>query len=285
MKYFVHALLSTMFLVSTVAASTIKLPTPVVKFKIDGHFFTTDRVTEITGLNREVGRRLAIFSQVPDEYVMRYSAVPVAVWGIVDLNYRHQIMNTLHSLHGGKNNAVLVRRAALAEMILDHKPTDQAAQWKIGFLIHALGDSYSHVHGEEGNLKAYNEISGHAGDSLRRRDPDKLGEKTLKTYVKYNKALFCALTKPEDRTEEVRANFKNWLGSIEAVKGGVFPSAKSRLAPADRLIADDTFIGKEKDVRQFLSNWTATLKAKTVAIDLASFNPTVHEDCLDNFSN
>lgn len=285
MKYLVHALLSTMFLGSTVAANTITPPTPVVRFKIDGHFFTTDRVTEVAGLKLEVGHRLAIFSQVPDEYVMRYSAVPVAVWGIVNLNYRHQIMNTLHSLHGGRNYEVLVRRAALAEMIHDYDPTDQAAQWKIGFLIHALGDSYSHVHGEEGSLKAYNEITGHAGDSLRRKDPDKLGEKTLKTYVKYNKALFCALTKPGTRTKEVRANFKNWLDSIEAVKGGVFPSAKSRLAPADRLIADDTFIGKEKDVRQFLSNWTTTLKAKTVAIDPASFKPTAHEDCLDNFSN
>lgn len=200
MKYLVHTLLSTIFIGSAVAGNTIKLPSPVVRFKIDGHFFTTDRVAEITGLHREASRRIAIYSQVPDEYVMRYSAVPVAVWGVVDLSYRHQIMNTLHSLHGGSNSAVLVRRAVLADMIREYEPTEQTVQWKIGFLIHALGDSYSHVHGEEGELKAYNEITGHAGDSLRRKDPDKLGEKTLKTYAKYNKALFCALTRPDNRT-------------------------------------------------------------------------------------
>lgn len=69
------------------------------------------------------------------------------------------------------------------------------------------------------------------------------------------------------------------------MNGEVFPYAKSKLTPDDRQIADNTFMGKEKDVHHFLSSWTATLKAKTEAIDPAAFNPTAHEDCLANFSN
>jgi hypothetical protein len=41
---------------------------------------------------------------------------------------------------------------------------DPEKLWRMGFLIHAFGDSYAHVHGLEslGTLKAYNPIVGHA---------------------------------------------------------------------------------------------------------------------------
>ena len=131
----------------------------------DGHEHTTAAVTKSLGVDADIARRVTYFSQAPDDRWFLYSAPSVAIWGVLWLPYRHRIMNVLHSLHGGDDKVVRDRRAALARLITTYDFRVRADHWKIGFLIHALGDSFAHVYGPEDDLHSYNEIWGHAFDN------------------------------------------------------------------------------------------------------------------------
>ena len=135
------------------------------EYQQNGHQDTTLRVAQHLGLRYETALRLAYFSQVPDQRAFLYSAPMVGVWGIVWPPYRQKIMDTLHSLHGGDNAAVLARRERLAAMIASSDIRVKSTHWKIGFLIHALGDSFAHVREVEGQLESYSPIWGHMFDN------------------------------------------------------------------------------------------------------------------------
>jgi hypothetical protein len=185
-----------------------------VKYEREGHFHTTDLVGEMAGLDKIKRDRLAYFSQAPDDLAFKYSAPWVAVWGVAPphWSYRSSIMNVLHSLHGGSHKEIISRREKLKEQIktlLMHANGD-ADDWKIGFLIHALGDSYAHVYGEMDNLYAYGEFMGHAYDqwSMFANKPDEIVENNnYLIYIDYVQALFEALSahsnKPNRRMLDV----------------------------------------------------------------------------------
>lgn len=87
------------------------------KYEREGHFHTTDLVGEMAGLDKNKRDRLAYFSQAPDDLAFKYSATSVAFWGIVPphLSYRSNIINVLHSLHGGSHKEIISRREKLKE--------------------------------------------------------------------------------------------------------------------------------------------------------------------------
>lgn len=220
---------------------------------------------------------LSVFSQAPDDYVWLYSAVPVAIWGVVDLPYRHRIMNTLHSLHGGKNADVLLRRSRLAGLIKQADLMSVNDHWKIGFLIHALGDSYAHVHGDDGNLEAYGEFAGHAVDSILRRDGDNIDHKTIGTYVQYTSALFCSLARPVNTDKKMVSDFSEWMSRTKLF--GTVPwniDPKKKLSASERQSTERWLAIKHvKDVDNFLMRVQAQLEAP---VDPKSKNPEIGVD-------
>lgn len=155
-----------------------------------GHRNTTYVVANIAGLDETTAHRLAYFSQTPDEKAFLYSAPAVAIWGIVWPPYRHRIVSTLHSLHGGSPDAVYERRQKLRDLIAACDKKDTAVQWKIGFLIHAYGDSYAHVKPFRGSEKAYGQLVGHGFDNTIM--PDYIGCH-VDNYINYVRNLYIAL--------------------------------------------------------------------------------------------
>jgi hypothetical protein len=116
-------------------------------------------------------------------------------------------MDTLHSLHGGDHLAVEARRANLEILVrasyLDNKP-----DWQTGFLIHALGDSYAHVHGDFSTSTAYGQIVGHG---FARKDPDDIYlQENYKKYNSYVFALYRALS-PANKDPEKQPGYEELL--------------------------------------------------------------------------
>lgn len=167
------------------------------KFKAEGHISTTHIVAIIAG-QHNYAEKYALYSQVPDAQALRFSAPAVSVWGTVTFwewfDYRHNINAILHSLHGGNEIQVNVRREKLANLINDLVKDDpENNAWKIGFLIHALGDSYAHVYddGNGNNTRAYGELIGHLFEKGSFR-PDSIPS-NLENYLAFVKALYTAL--------------------------------------------------------------------------------------------
>lgn len=164
------------------------------KYHQDGHEQTTAYVAQALGFGEETRRRLAFYSQAPDDLALKYSAPAVGIWGVVWIPYRQRIVDGLHSLHGGEHDAVLARRERLATLLSGMKLDRKDMHWKAGFLIHALGDSYAHVRTDEvGRLRSYSPIWGHIFDNGDHgSQPDVIARHPLR-YAAYVDALCKAL--------------------------------------------------------------------------------------------
>lgn len=79
--------------------------------------------------------------------------------------------------------------------------------WKIGFLIHAYGDSYSHTKGTGENLRAYGPILGHLLDGP---EPDSIADNPDK-YEDFVRGLFSVLAQPDADT----GDFEAFLDSVK----------------------------------------------------------------------
>lgn len=164
------------------------------QFKVDGHFNTVEMVAVLAGIEKKRALRLSCYAQAPDD-IKRYNAVPVAFWGVAAPTYRKEIMNGLHSLHGGDETAIFRRRDILGRMIVISLQ-DPGNDLETGFLIHAYGDSFAHVHhvalSEPERVRAYGPAVGH-GFAL--HDPDEIlkGDNAIK-YTAYTTALFDLLS-------------------------------------------------------------------------------------------
>lgn len=165
-------------------------PQPLV-YPREGHLSTTGIVAFIAGYSFEDATLLACYSQMPDDQAWSLSAPLVGIWGIVRPEFRHLIVADLHSLHGGGHQAVEARRERLAAMVRTSL-ANRAPAWQVGFLIHAMGDSYAHVKGPANDLEAYGAGVGHifafseAPDDISRDD-------NFIHYQAYVNALYVAL--------------------------------------------------------------------------------------------
>lgn len=168
------------------------------KWSREGHLNTTHLVAKMAGIDEVEAARLAYFSQVPDDMAFLYSAPSVGIWGIVPpfWSYRSKIVNTLHSLHGGSKEQVVNRRGRLSAMIVKLR-SEKAETWKVGFLIHALGDSYAHVRGELDAPHAYGELFGHIFDNANgENQPDIIvANNNYLIYIEYVRDLFEILSR------------------------------------------------------------------------------------------
>ena len=252
------------------------------QFGPDGHYYTTNKVAEFAGVSPEVNREITLFSQAPDDLSLSYSATAVAIWGVVWIPYRQRIVNTLHSLHGGHQHAVETRRTLLAAKIKNFNlnTTDPEELWKVGFLIHALGDSYAHVHGEGTTLKAYNQVWGHAWDSLFGHNPDDLSKNpdALKNYLAYAEALYTALDRTSPPSAENRARFDAWVAGVKA--GGISPFPEAAKLKFGTLPCDSREEAKQilsiPKVNEYLKGIEYDLDHPPVAASLTA--PTPQDD-------
>ena len=158
------------------------------KFDRSGHQYTTFIIARIAGLDRELSHKLAYFSQFPDD-VTKYSATNAAVFKLFNQTYRKQIMATLHSLHGGGEDAVLSRRKILKDLIQDGIQNKTLEPYQVGLVIHAFADAYAHTTVENGKLVAFGSRVGHLWHG---HDPDIIAYDPPK-YKEYACNLFMAL--------------------------------------------------------------------------------------------
>lgn len=171
-----------------------------LKYAVEGHYNTTELIARMAGYSPNDAFRLALFSQAPDDEAVYYSAPWVGFWGLPLApfsSYRSNVLNVLHSLHHGDHTEVLERRSNLKrEIIFLVKSRKKEDDWKIGFLIHALGDSYAHSYGSLANLHGYNEFIGHILDdgSTGNRPDEIVANNNYLIYIEFVRALFEALT-------------------------------------------------------------------------------------------
>jgi hypothetical protein len=173
-------------------------------YEKDGHIATSGYIAQMLGLRKERIGNLSCYSQAPDDLALRYSAPTVGVWGLpLYTGYRHDIVNSLHSLHGGNAQAVADRRKMLEALVHQSFVSNQL-DWQTGFLIHALGDSYAHVYFKNGQLQSYGEFIGHAFENTRWGErPDSIfvnGHSEI--YLSYVSALFRALSPAGGASQE-----------------------------------------------------------------------------------
>lgn len=188
-------------------------------YKAGGHFYTVYYVAVVSaeaGIDRDRAKRLTCYAQAPDD-VSAYNAVPVSIKNtFYDRDYRHDVVNSLHSLHGGDTDAVNHRRETLQKLIIRSLKEGPDSDWKTGFMIHALGDSYAHVHGDFDSPKAFGEGLGHFFASIGGADPDNVyADENYKEFDAYVQALYAALADPSN--PEYEANRKN----VELVVGQI----------------------------------------------------------------
>lgn len=229
-------------------------------FKKDGHFHTVAYIAAIAGLeNRAI--ELACYSQAPDE-IKRYNAVPVAVWGVISWDYRRRIMDTLHSLHGGDYAAVARRRSILHQLVKESSAS-RTRDWETGFLIHALGDSFAHVHGDLEKPEAFGSLVGHGFEFF--NDPDEIfggaePNKNYHKYVAYTSSLFEALS-----------TSNNAIGrtALESFQNGIAQKAQAAREPLDVISTLHAYGGtfKEQDCER-LYNEIDDTKVRSFLEDL-----------------
>jgi hypothetical protein len=172
-----------------------------LKYKSDGHQDTTYIVAIHAGWDARDAAELAFYSQAPDDFEVEYSA-PSGTARLFALQFHraHLLSSVLHSLHGGGEAAVQARQQSLARMVTEHSaiyddPNRSDERWKAGFLIHAMGDAYSHVWGVNQNRAgsvSYNPVVGHIPDGLVHGNPDDIVG-NFENYSAYARALYRAL--------------------------------------------------------------------------------------------
>ncbi|QDT22402.1 RHS repeat domain-containing protein [Gimesia chilikensis] len=136
-----------------------------------GHFYTTYIVAIIVGYSADDAFKLAYYSQLPDE-VGEHEAVPnvldiprietkKAVGEIESVanpsrlsktkqqalreeQFAYNVIEIIHSLHGGGPKDVRIRKEKLKKLIIDSK-REQRKIWEVGYIIHAFGDAYAHT--------------------------------------------------------------------------------------------------------------------------------------------
>lgn len=234
-------------------------------FKADGHFYTVYYVASLARVEQRL--RLTCFAQAPDA-ILLYNAVPVSFWGVFTPKYRSHIVNSLHSLHGGDHAAVVHRRNTLQRLVSESY-AGRKPDWQTGFLIHALGDSYAHVHGPFESSVAYGEAVGHGFSWF--SDPDNIYQgENYKKYNAYALALFDALARGD--SQEGRAQLTIFTQALaDAVQhqqphpGSLTPILSTQATGTADLSACKDMHGEitTSAAKAFLSELTAALKSPT----------------------
>ncbi|QNH12693.1 hypothetical protein [Xanthomonas sp. SI] len=148
----------------------------MITYNEDGHRYTTFVVARLAGWDVSEALELSWGSQLPDVYDDLKAVDRALDW--FEGEEPKRIMRVLHSLHGGD---VQKRRTGLKTYISEMLASKQA-EWKVGVVIHAFGDSYAHTREENGKEVAYGAPFGHLLDG-HRPDHVPLFPEKFKLYV------------------------------------------------------------------------------------------------------
>lgn len=261
------------------AATPAQLQDKSISWGPEGHFNTSGTVAKIAGWSMRDARILSCYSQLPDQ-VSRFDAVHIGLYYFFWPNeYHHLIMNTLHSLHGGKPEAVQQRRERLAKRLLAmtaqarknkaEGKVDPDLPWQMGLVIHALGDSYAHVKKVKGGEKAFGSWVGHLFSG---HTPDRIANpENVQRYAAFVRALFASLVVAEGR-EGVRddfiakvqvaaasgseANVKAVIIGFSVYDGGKVPPGAALFTgyPYRKTISEKEVVGFLRSLRQELES-------------------------------
>lgn len=179
-----------------------------------GHINTTLILTRLAGLDRHIGRQIAIYCQLPDYFKFTYSAgTPLWAWIGGRGDDARVISRILHGFHGGDDSEVKRRQRYFRQTLRDLVDS-KAPVWKLGFTAHALGDAYAHTWAEpSGARHAYGYPLGHGLDFICGVKPDHISQHP-ELYLDYCAALYWALT-GEDAVDSVE--FAGFAGGFRAV--------------------------------------------------------------------
>ncbi len=180
-----------------------------------GHINTTLIIARLAGVQDHLAQQIAIYCQLPDYFKMTYSAgTPLWAWISGKGKDAEVISKILHGFHGGAQAEVERRQRFFRDLVRD-QIMRQEDVWKIGFTVHAFGDSYAHTFLDEaGQRSAYGYPMGHGLDFLFCVKPDHIS-KHPDLYMDYCAALFWALCgeKAQDSVE-----FAGFEGGFRAVR-------------------------------------------------------------------
>jgi len=179
-----------------------------------GHINTTLIIANLASVEAVLAQQIAIFCQLPDYYKLTYSAgTPLWAWIGGKGRDAKLISTVLHGFHGGDQAEVVRRQQFFGDLVRDLMENGEEP-WKIGFTIHAFGDSYAHTHLDEaGQRRAYGFPIGHGLDFLACVKPDHISQHP-QLYLDYCTALFWALC-GESAGDSVE--FAAFRGGFEAV--------------------------------------------------------------------
>lgn len=243
------------------------------KYNEEGHYNTTDLIARMAGFKKNEARLLANFSQAPDGLWFRYSAPSVGLWGFAlrpFWSYPSNVMNVLHSLHSGNHVEVLERRKRLQRELLSFsRPYKETDLWKVGFVIHAMGDSYAHSYGEMHDLHGYNEYFGHAFDNgYSDNQPDMIAmNDNYLIYIQYVEALFNALLQGDETVGRIKLS-----DFIKRIKTEVEVNHVSN-DDMVKIIRTYTYCGPEKSLREWPASGMKIAREDEETINLNDDDP------------
>jgi RHS repeat-associated protein len=173
---------------------------PSGHYGVGGHFFTVYSVGIAAGLTKKEAYSIAYYSQLPDQDA-RFEAISNSdALGASARNRAKLTYDCIHSLNGLRGDAIANRRTMISAQIkkelagiaLPKHPTqsDFFQYWRAGFLVHALGDSFSHTFiNAIGELEAYDWRWGHG---VQGKVPDVIANYPDK-YREYVSTLYVVL--------------------------------------------------------------------------------------------
>jgi len=173
---------------------------PNNKYLPDGHLYTTFIVLKSAGLKDSDVYDISYCSQLPDDN--KWFSATLAFF-YPDIEYRNGIMATIHSLHGGDEEAVRKRRASLKLAVKEAWDHRSLSNCDIGIMIHAFADSYAHTYEKDGTERAYGPFLGHL---LHANEPDIIAYYPDK-FLEYAEQLFSIFRSAE--TEKLPEGFSN----------------------------------------------------------------------------
>lgn len=195
---------------------------PANKYSTKEYYASTYIVARLAGYKELDAYTLAFYSRYP-EFDTNFSAKHLEYVNMFTpwrWDWRDDVKDTLHALHGGGSEKIEKRRkhleAATTKLLGKRKPNF----WNAGIMLHTYADSFMHIEEDEGETVAKEGLIGSphrlfVGERL--TNPE-----TLKNYFNYTDNLFMLLNKANKNQGNPRAyaNFKAQMQSLACKPDG-----------------------------------------------------------------
>ena len=185
-----------------------------LKYNTNGHLNTTYIVLSGAGIDINQSHEIAFCSELPDdrkEFDAIYASIEELKNDKNDI-YNRDLMEIIHSLHGGNQEAVYKRREQLFRIIKDGYINKTLTNCQLGIVIHAYADSYSHTYNKKlhwwnfFSKKEEQAYGGNIGHLLHGVKPDIIAFYPNK-FKKYVKKLYSIFRKNRKNNTEIKKFF------------------------------------------------------------------------------